>query len=102
MRLVQILLPLFDNQRQAFPKAFFDQVREELTKEFGGVTAFVRSPAVGVWENDEGAVCRDDIVLFEVMVDAVDRAWWKAYRHRLERQFNQDAILIRATEAEIL
>ena len=56
MRLVQILLPLYDNQRKPFPRAFFDHVREELTKQFGGVTAFVRSPAVGVWENDAGAV----------------------------------------------
>lgn len=47
MRLVQILLPLYDNQHQRFPKAFFDHVREGLTKQFGGVTAFVRSPAVG-------------------------------------------------------
>ena len=102
MRLVQILLPLYDNQRQPFPKAFFDRVREGLTKQFGGVTAFVRSPAVGVWENESGAVCRDDIVLFEVMVDGVDRAWWETYRRMLEQQFNQDAILIRATEVELL
>ncbi len=102
MRLVQILLPLYDNQRQAFPKAFFDHVREDLTGQFGGVTAFVRSPAVGVWANDAGAVCRDDIVLFEVMVDGVDRAWWQAYRRMLEQQFSQNAILIRATEIELL
>ena len=102
MRLVQILLPLYDNQHQPFPKAFFDHVREDLTKQFGGVTAFVRSPAVGVWENDAGAVCRDDIVLFEVMVGGVDRAWWETYRRRLEQQFSQDAILIRTTEVELL
>jgi len=102
MKLLQLFLPLYDNQGHAFPKAYFDHIREDLAKNFGGVTAFVRSPAVGVWENDNGAVCRDDVVLFEVIVDAVDRDWWSSYRRGLERQFSQDTILVRATEIDLL
>lgn len=102
MKLVQLFLPLYDNQGRALPRALFDDVREDLRKQFGGVTAFVRSPAVGVWEDNAGAVSRDDVVLYEVMVDALDRGWWSAYRHQLERQFSQESILIRVTDVELL
>lgn len=102
MKLVQIFLPIYDNQGKPFSKGLFDKVREELATQFGGVTAFVHSPAVGVWENEAGAVCRDDVVLFEVMLEAVDRNWWETYRRSLERQFNQEAMLIRATKVELL
>jgi len=51
MHLIQLLIPLHDNHKQAFPTAYFNKVREDLTKHFGGVTAFVRSPAVGLWKD---------------------------------------------------
>jgi hypothetical protein len=102
MRLIQILLPLYDNAEQPFPKRLFEQVRQELTDTFGGVTLYLRSPAVGAWENESGAVRRDDVILVEVMVDAVDAAWWTAYRQELEQRFSQDRILIRATDVDVL
>ena len=102
MKLMQVLLPLYDNQGQALPKALFDKVREEMRLHSGGVTAFIRSPAVGIWEDEQGAVCRDDVVLFEVMADTLDRAWWDNYRRVLEQRFRQESILIRATEVELL
>jgi hypothetical protein len=50
MHLIQLLLPRRDNNKQEFPAAYFSKVREELTERFGGVTAFIRSPAVGLWK----------------------------------------------------
>jgi hypothetical protein len=38
----------------------------------------------------------------EVMTDALDREWWKMYRHDLERRFKQDEVLIRASSVERL
>lgn len=102
MHLVQLFLPVYANTGQAFPKASFDRVRVELAEAFGGVTAFVRSPAVGLWESDAGDVCRDDVVLFEVMAEALDRRWWAAYRRTLEQRFYQDEVLVRATSVERL
>ena len=102
MKLVQLFLPVYDQHGKAFPRAFFDQARSELTKRFGGVTAFLRSPAVGAWQKPGGEVCRDDVYLYEVMADALDRGWWQDYRARLERQFGQDVILVRVTDAEVL
>ncbi len=49
MHLVQILLPLYDNAGAPLPRALYDRVREELSRRFGGLTAFTRSPAEGLW-----------------------------------------------------
>ena len=87
MHLIQLFLPLYDNAGTAFPRPLFDAVRAELTERFGGVTAFVRSPAVGAWEDDRGDVQRDEVVLVAVMADHVDHGWWAAYRDDLQRRF---------------
>jgi hypothetical protein len=102
MHLIELFLPISDNTGQAFPTALFDAVRARLTGQFGGVTAFLRTPAVGAWEDDGGAVRRDEVVLFEVMVPHVDHGWWAAYRTELEARFRQDEILIRASAVERL
>ena len=99
MYLVQLLLPIYDNDKRAFPRAYFDQVRQELTDRFGGVTAFVRSPAVGLWKDDDQDITRDDVVMFEVMADFLDEEWWKKYRQKLEDTFRQETIVVRALEA---
>ena len=99
MHLVQLLLPIHGNDKRAFPRAYFDQVRQDLTQQFGGVTAFVRSPAMGFWKDDGEEITRDDVIMFEVMTDQLDQGWWKSYRQKLEKTFRQDAILVRAIEA---
>lgn len=102
MYLIQLFLPLRDNDGTPFPRAGYDAVRDELTGRFGGVTAFVRSPALGLWEDDGGVVQRDDVVLLEVMADHVDHGWWAAYRRGLEQRFHQDEVLVRASAIERL
>ena len=101
MYLIQFLLPLRDNEQRPFPRADFERVRSELTERFGGVTAFLQSPASGAWK-DEGETTHDEVVLFEVMADALDRAWWKGYRSELERRFRQETIVVRALGVEQL
>jgi hypothetical protein len=102
MHLVQILLPLSDNDGNPFPRAMVDEVRHTLTERFGGVTAHLRAPAAGAWKDDDGGVARDDVVIVEVVADDLDRAWWAGYRRTLESRFRQDEILIRATAIERL
>ena len=101
MHIVEILLPLRDNDGQRFPSTLYARVREELVGRFGGLTAFTRSPAEGVWE-EGGQRSRDEIVLFEVMSDGIDRNWWQRYRAALEQLFDQDEIVVRAHEIELL
>jgi hypothetical protein len=102
MHVIEILLPLRDNEGKPFPRADLDRVRHELTDRFGGVTAHLRAPAAGAWKDDEGDVERDDVVIVEVMAEELDRAWWTGYRRELESRFRQDEILIRATACERL
>ncbi len=101
VHLIQILLPLYDNDGAALPRALYDRVREELAGRFGGLTAFTRAPAEGHWR-EEGGTTRDDIVIFEVMTNDLDAAWWGAYRRDLERSFRQETIVIRAQDVRIL
>jgi hypothetical protein len=101
MHLVQLLLPLYDNEKRPFAQADLDRVRAELTERFGGVTAFRRAPAEGVWK-DGAEVSRDEIIIFEVMVAGLDRAWWAEYRADLEKRFRQEELIIRAAETERL
>ena len=102
MHLVQILLPLRDNDGHPFPREMLDAVRHDLTERFGGVTAHLRAPAAGAWKDDDGDVARDDVVIVEVMAEDLDRAWWAGCRRELESRFRQDEIVIRATQIERL
>jgi hypothetical protein len=86
--LVQILLPVYDNGGPALPNRYYNEVRVKLTKKFGGLTAHTRAPAEGLWESGT-TVKRDDIIAVEIMVDSLERAWWKAYRRELEHLFHQ-------------
>ena len=101
MYLVEILLPLYDNEGRRFGAGEFDRVRDELAEHFGGVTAFRRSPAEGLWK-EGGETSRDRVVIFEVMADSLERDWWREYRAELERRFQQEKIVARATGFEEL
>jgi hypothetical protein len=101
MFLVEILLPLYDNEGRRFGAEDFDRVSEELAARFGGVTTFRRSPGEGVWRAG-GGESRDRVVVFEVMSEGLERAWWREYREELERRFRQEKIVARATEFEEL
>jgi hypothetical protein len=100
--LVELLLPLGDAEGRRFPRALYDRTAAELTQRFGGLTAHVRAPAAGIWEPRPGQTERDDIVIYEVMVDALDAEWWAAYRRELEARFAQDELVIRAQEIQRL
>ena len=102
MQLVQLFLPVRDNEGKPFPRAAYDGVRAELTERFGGVTAFVHSPAVGLWESDEGECFHDEVMLFEVMAEAVDADWWRDYGKTLCERFAQEEVMIRALAARRL
>jgi len=99
MYLIQVFLPLFDNNKQAFDKLMYDAVRDELKNKFGGVTFYRNAPAEGLWNNN-GETNYDELVTAEVMVDAFDKAWWQTYKQQLEKIFRQDEILIRTISFE--
>ncbi|HYI41001.1 MAG TPA: hypothetical protein VE053_11860 [Allosphingosinicella sp.] len=102
MHLIEILIPLSDDAGRPFAAELHSAVRGELIERFGAVAAFTRSPAEGLWEAGGGGPRRDEILIFEVMADWLDRGWWRNYRTELERRFRQDEIVVRAREAELL
>lgn len=101
MHLVQLLLPLYADGGERLPQDLFAAVRQELVDRFGGLTAYSRAPARGLWD-DGGGVERDDIVVYEVMVQDLDRAWWAAYREALTTRLKQKELVVRAQGIELL
>jgi len=100
MHLVQLFIPIA-------PQAGIDlrdviaTVQREMTERFGGATAYLNSPAKGLWSNG-GNTEEDEIVVFEVMTDGLDRNWWHQYRRKLEQLLNQDELLVRTLLVERL
>ena len=102
MHLIEILLPLADNHGAPFAPECYSELADELTGRFGGLTAFTRAPAEGRWKGAGAAVARDEIVIFEVMAETVERGWWRDCRARLEQRFRQDVIVIRVQTVELI
>lgn len=101
MFVVEIFVPLTANDGQPFAAESFQAERATLTDRFSGLTVYSRAPAAGFWDKGD-TIVKDDIVVFEVMVETIDAEWWTAYRSHLERAFQQEKILIRAFETTIL
>src|SRR5437868_5745256 len=102
MHLIQVLLPLYDNVGERLPRELFKAVATELTEHFGGLTAHTRAPAEGLWKEDAQTTTQDDNVMYEIMVERLDRAWWRDYRAGLESRFRQDVVVVRAQVVEVL
>jgi hypothetical protein len=98
MHLIQLLLPLQDGKGQPIDRKVFDELATELTERFGGLTAYTRAPATGLWEEDTGYTVRDQVVVYEVMADELNLDWWAALRQRLEIQLAQDELVVRTHE----
>jgi hypothetical protein len=102
MHLVQLLLPLYDGDGVRLPQQLFRTVRQELVERFGGLTAYSRAPASGLWAENGEKVEHDDLVVYEVMVQRLDRDWWAAYREALAGRFRQRELVVRAQPSEML
>ncbi|RYF36332.1 MAG: hypothetical protein EOO21_02205 [Comamonadaceae bacterium] len=101
MKSIEIFLPLAANDGTRFPDTVFDRIEQQLTETFGGVTAYKRTPAQGRWKSG-GQTQGDEIAIFEVVADGIDRRWWPEFREELEERLAQETILITARDIEIL
>jgi hypothetical protein len=102
MYLVDIFLPLDDPEGRPWDGRLFDDLRRELVERFGGATIYSRAPAQGLWKDDQAKVRTDRIVIVEVMVPALESAWWTSLRLRLQETFRQESVLIQACRIEVL
>jgi hypothetical protein len=55
-----------------------------------------------VWQESEGPPKRDDIIVYEVMTETLDREWWAAFRRALEQRFAQEELVVRSQVIERL
>lgn len=102
MQLIQLLLPLYSNEGKAFPEQFYTSIRNELTETFGGLTIYVRSPALGLWKEEKDKTVKDDIVIYEVMSTTIDPTYWNTYKIKLQKLFEQDELIIRASAITLI
>jgi hypothetical protein len=102
MFLVQIFVPLSDPSGKRFPRDEYERLERDLTSKFNGFTAYPRAPATGLWKNSDAAVERDELVVYEVVAESIDRNWWQEFRTSLEHRMRQEKILIRSQEINIL
>ena len=102
MVLIQVLLPTKSADRAAFSDELIRQTREELIGQFGGLTAYTRSPAAGVWTSPDGDIEEDNVVMIEVLAGTFDVRWWRSYAGKLKARFQQETMLIRASEVQLL
>jgi hypothetical protein len=102
MFLVQILLPITTPSGDKFPRAHYERTEKELISRFKGFTAHTRAPASGLWKNDDATLERDDLIVYEVLVQERESQWWAVFRQSLETLFKQDEILIMCHEVTIM
>jgi hypothetical protein len=100
MVLIQLLLPTTGAADHGAMTALAE-TRRELVEQFKGMTAYVRSPAKGLWTAADGHTESDDVVMVEVVTETFDRMWWRTYCATLARRFGQDAIHVRALPVEM-
>ena len=91
MVLIQLLLPAGPANASAIA-----ETRRELIEKFDGLTAYLRSPAKGLWTAPDGHVEQDDIVMVEVVTGEFDKSWWRNYATKLAGRFEQESIHVRA------
>ncbi len=100
--LIQLLLPRTSGLAPGKLEGCFAETRAELVAAFKGVTAYLRSPAQGLWTAPDGQVEQDEMIMVEVVADEFDVEWWRDYADKLARRFDQEEIHVRALRVDTL
>lgn len=101
-KLFQILLPIYDNEGQPLPDEMYKSIKLKLTERFGGLTAYSRAPATGLWKDGDKELNVDKVIIYEVIADEYDKKFWKSFKEILKAQFKQKDMIIRCTAIEVV
>ena len=101
MYLVEVFVPLDRGDGSPVNQNEIRALVRQLADRFGGATAFTRAPAQGLWK-EGNSISQDRIVIVEVMVDELDRSWWTRFKEELERDLQQEQIVVRCAPCEVL
>ena len=96
--LVQLFVPLYDQAGKAFPENYYTKLTARLKEKFGGVTIYSRSPATGLWKQEGAKTVQDKLLIYEILSSTIDNSYWQELKVQLEKQFNQDELLVLLTK----
>ncbi|MFH1695124.1 MAG: hypothetical protein ABH850_01700 [Candidatus Micrarchaeota archaeon] len=99
---IEFLLPLtYNNGKDVEPKKFF-KIKEEIMKQFGGISIHPLSIEGGWINKADDIVYYDNCKRFEVCVEKSDesRKWIAKYKEKLKKEFQQHEIYMISTEVE--
>jgi hypothetical protein len=102
MQLIEIFLPVYQDDNTRFASELYAQTRAELVEKFGGLTTHSRAPLKGLWQAPAGDTVRDDLIIYEIITEHLDEAWWQQYRRALQQRFAQTSLMIRAQEITLI
>lgn len=100
----EFYLPFFYPDKKRVEQSKFRQVKNEITKRFGGVSIHQYfEPIDGQWRNEEiNEVVEDTCCRFEVVVDNTNenKTFFREYKQTLKDGFKQKDIFMVYTEIE--
>lgn len=99
---VQLFIPLQDENGKPFPQKYLNALSTELKEKFGGLTVYSRSPATGQWKADAEKTQTDQLIIYEVLLSNPDNSYWTKLKTRLEKQFDQEELLVLITKVQKL
>ncbi len=94
MNLIQLLLPVYKDEKEQFQSLKFAEIKKELTDQFGGITTYSHAPATGLWKENGNKTVIDAIITYEVVASQLDKAWWQTYKEQLQQTFAQEDLII--------
>ena len=100
MKLIELFIPLYDNEGEKFSDEHFENLKSELTDAFGGVTIYKKTS--GYWKEPERPVKKDEILIYEIMAEQIKKAYWQALKRRLLILFRQKDLVFRYSDIEML
>ena len=100
MVLIQLLLPnrTSDTDRTLRPVA---ETRQELSDRFNGPSAYVRGSANDPDASENSYLDTEGDAMVEVVTEAFDRDWWRAYARTLAERCNPGQVRLRAVPLEL-
>ncbi|RZJ19793.1 MAG: inorganic diphosphatase [Acinetobacter sp.] len=90
---LELMAPETDEEGNKFPEKYFRDLEKELTKQFGGLTVYQRTPVQGMWQ-DQSASTEQSMFIYELLLPKIDIAYWQNLKEKLEKNFAQKEILI--------
>jgi hypothetical protein len=95
----ELLIPLFDNEGQAFEPGKILSVHNKLLERFSGCRMEPLSPHVGSWQ-EAGIIYHDQLLMYTVDAPRENASldWFQEYKENLKKEFRQVEIYLAVSE----